>query len=244
MKNESANLGNLIFDRDILKTVPLFPALTDRQLDTLFISSQHRSYLRQSYILRAEDKPDALYVLLAGRAQVVIEDGDGRDMIISTLGPGAVFGEMSLIDGRPHCASVQALDYCEVLCIARSAFLCCMRENAQAAMLLLGSLVDKLRDADAKIVDLAFTDVAARVARAIDDTARNLNGEWIVEPGAEQIARMVAASREMVSRVLKNFQQNGLIRRHRRKIILVDRVALAQRAAARRQALPPAFRVP
>ena len=105
----------------VLKTVPLFSLFSDNQLAALLPALQHRSYARNACILRAGDLTDALYIILSGRARVLIDDGKGREVILNVLGPNEFFGEMSLIDERPRSASVEALDACEILYISKSA---------------------------------------------------------------------------------------------------------------------------
>jgi CRP/FNR family transcriptional regulator, cyclic AMP receptor protein len=227
-------MRTLALNRGVLRNLPLFSVLTEPQLDTLMMSMQFRSYPRHALIVRADESSDALYIVVSGRARVVVDDGEGREMIVCDVGPNEFFGELSLIDGRPRSATVQALEPCQALCVCRKAVVRCLEENVHAAMLMLNTVIKRLRQADAKIADLAFTDVSARVAREMLERAQDVKGEWVVEPGTEQIARMVAASREMVSRVLKRLQQGGVIRRHKRKIILVNRTALTERAGARR----------
>ena len=179
------------------------------------------------------EKTDALYIILAGRAKVVIDDGEGREVTLNTIGPSEFFGEMSLIDDKPRSASVEALDVCEVLYISKSAFMSCLRDNFDAAMLILKSVVSRLRDADRKIASLALMDVHGRVARLLMDLAREANGLWVVDTGSEEMARMVGASREMVSRVLKDMRDTHLIRRDKRKIIVLDRASMDQRGTVR-----------
>jgi CRP/FNR family cyclic AMP-dependent transcriptional regulator len=93
--------------------------------------------------------------------------------------------------------------------------------------------VGRLREADRKIAGLALMDVHGRVARLLMDLARDVNGMWIVDTGSEEMARMVGASREMVSRVLKEMRDGGLIRRDKRKIIILDRASMDQRGTVR-----------
>ena len=95
-------------------------------------------------------------------------------------------------------------------------------------MLMLRSVVARLREADRKIESLALMDVYGRVARLLMEHAREIDGRWIVEPGSEQISRMVGASREMVSRVLKDLREKGLIVRDKRKIVVLDRASMAR----------------
>ena len=214
----------------VLKTVPLFSLFSDKELAALLPALQHRSYARNACILRAGDLTDALYIILSGRARVLIDDGEGREVILNLLGPNEFFGEMSLIDEQPRSASVEALDACEILYISKSAFMGCLKGNFDAAMLMLRSVVARLREADRKIASLALMDVYGRVARLLMENAREIDGRWIVEPGSEQISRMVGASREMVSRVLKDLREKGLIVRDKRKIVVLDRESMARRA--------------
>jgi CRP/FNR family cyclic AMP-dependent transcriptional regulator len=226
-------MTNLAVNPTILKTVPLFSLFSDHQLAALFPAIQHRSYPRHSFMLRAGEKSDALYIILSGRAKIVIDDGEGREVTLTTIGPSEFFGEMSLIDEKPRSASVEALEPCEVLYISKPAFMSCLKDNFDAAMLILKSVVSRLREADRKIASLALMDVHGRVARLIMDLAKEANGTWIVDTGSEEMARMVGASREMVSRVLKDMRDSGLIRRDKRKIIVLDRASMDQRGAVR-----------
>jgi CRP/FNR family transcriptional regulator, cyclic AMP receptor protein len=225
-------MTNLAVTPTILKTVPIFSHFSDHELAAVFPAVQHRSYPRHSFMLRAGERSDALYIILSGRAKVVIDDGEGREVTLSTIGASEFFGEMSLIDEKPRSASVEALEACEVLYISKSAFMACLKGNFDAAMLMLKSVVSRLRDADRKIASLALMDVHGRVARLLMDVARQVNGEWVVDTGSEEMARMVGASREMVSRVLKDMRESGLIRRDKRKIIVLDRESMEQRPAA------------
>ena len=226
-------MTNLAVNPTILKTVPLFSLFSDHQLAALFPAIQHRSYPRHSFMLRAGEKSDALYIILSGRAKIVIDDGEGREVTLTTIGPSEFFGEMSLIDEKPRSASVEAIDPCEVLYISKVAFMSCLKDNFDAAMLILKSVVSRLREADRKIASLALMDVHGRVARLIMDLAKESNGNWVVDTGSEEMARMVGASREMVSRVLKDMRDSGLIRRDKRKIIVLDRASMDQRGAVR-----------
>ena len=219
----------------VLKTVPLFSSLSDEQLRMLAPGIQLRSYPRNTFILRAGEPTDALYVILSGRVKVLIPDEEGREVILSTMGPRDFFGEMGLLDDQPRSASVETLEPCETLRLAKNGFMACLRGNPDLAMEIIRSLVRRLREADRKIESLALIDVYGRVARLIMDMAEEIDGAWIVQraPPKQEIAHMIGASREMVSRVVKDLQQKGLIRAEKRKIIVLDRQTMARRASAR-----------
>jgi CRP/FNR family cyclic AMP-dependent transcriptional regulator len=220
---------NLAINLRILRTVPIFALFSDHQLATLVPAIQHRSYPRRSFILHRAQQTDALYVILGGRAKVVIDNGD-RELTVTTIGPSEFFGEMSLIDEKPRSASVQAVEACEVLCVSRQAFMVCLKDNFDVAMLMLRSVVGRLRNADDKIASLALMDVHGRVARLIIEEAKLVDGSWVVDIGSEEIGRIVGASREMVSRVVRAMVANGLIRRDGRKLVVLDSASMNQRS--------------
>lgn len=218
---------------NILKTVPLFSSLSDEQLRLLQPCLQQRSYPRNSFILRAGEETDALYIILSGRAKVLIPDEQGREVILATLGPNEFFGEMGLLDDQPRSASVETLEACQMLRFSKSGFIACLKDNFDLAMIIINNLVKRLRAADRKIESLALIDVYGRVARLLLDQSEEVDGTWIVRsaPPKQEIARMIGASREMVSRVVKDLQMRGYIRAEKRKIYLLDKISMSKRAS-------------
>ena len=219
----------------ILKSVPLFSSFTDSQLGQLLSCVQHRSYPRNAFILRAGEETDALYIILSGRVKVLIPDEEGHEVILSVIGPHEFFGEMGLLDELPRSASVETLESCDMLRLSKAGFTGILKDNFELAMLIMRNLVRRLREADRKIESLALIDVYGRVARLLIDLAENMDGKWIVEraPPKQEIARMIGASREMVSRVVKDLQKKGLIRAEKRRIHVLDRQSMQRRASTR-----------
>lgn len=219
----------------ILKTVPLFSSFSDQQIATLAPWVQHRSYPRGAAILRAGEETDGLYIILSGRVKVLIPDEEGHEVILTMMGAQEFVGEMGLLDGLPSSATVETQEPCEILRLPRTAFLTCLEGNGEVARLVLRNLVKRLRDADRKIESLALIDVYGRVARLIIDMAEEVDGAWVVHraPAKQEIARMIGASREMVSRVVKDLQEKNLIRTDKRKIIVLDRQSMAHRGSSR-----------
>lgn len=213
----------------MLKSLPLFRLLSDDQFASLLPSIQRRSYLARSLVLRAGESAEGLYVILSGRVTVVIDDGEAREFVVSILGPNEFFGEMGLMEGAPSSVTVETLEPCEMVYIPRRRFVECLQTNAGAAMLMLQTALGRLHDAHRKIEGLALMTVYGRVARVLIETGRDSNGEWLVDLGTEQIAAMVGASREMVSRVLKDMAESGAVRRDKRKLIVIDRAFVADR---------------
>lgn len=220
-------------NQNVLKTVPLFSALSEAQWGMLEPCLQRRSYPRHAFIVRAGEQTDALYVILAGRVKVLIPDEQGREVILATMGPHEFFGEMGLLDDQPRSASVETLEACQVLRLPKPAFVACLQDNFELAMVVIRNLVARLRAADRKIESLALIDVYGRVARLLLEHAEEVDGAWVVRsaPSKQDMARIIGASREMVSRVVKDLRLRGYIRAEKRKIFLLDTAAMAARAA-------------
>jgi len=214
----------------VLKAVPLFASFPDDQLRTLTTMVTRRSAARSTTIMAGGDATDSLYIVLSGRLKVMMSDSDGKEVILSILGPGEFFGEMGLIDDEPRSASVVTIEPCELLAIAKRDFKKCLLENNEMAMAVMRGLVRRLREADRKIGSLALLDVYGRVARLLLDMAENVNGEKVVTKRLpkQDIAKMIGASREMVSRVMKDLQTGGYIEMRGFNIVLRDTIMLPE----------------
>src|SRR5216117_2388215 len=125
----------------------------------------------------------------------------------------AAGGVTGLIDDHPRSASVVAIEACELLTLSKRDFKSCLAENFEMAMTVMRGLVKRLREADQKIGSLALMDVYGRVARLLLEMAETVNGQKVVtrKLAKQDIAKMIGASREMVSRVMKDLQSGGYI---------------------------------
>ena len=157
----------------VLKTVPLFMSLSEDYLRTLATVVTRKSAPRSTTIMGAGDATDSLYLVLSGRLKVMMSDSDGKEVILSILGPGEFFGEMGLIDDEPRSASVVSIEACELLSIAKRDFKKCMADNFEMSQAVMRGLVKRLREADRKIGSLALLDVYGRVARLLLDMSRS-----------------------------------------------------------------------
>ncbi len=198
---------------DLVRRVPMFSVLTDAQAAMLSQSIVKRRYKRGECLLEQGGRSNALFILLSGRARVVSVDARGREVILALLHPGDHLGEMSLIDGEPHSASVYAEVQTDVLMLGRVAFLQSLPENSSMSFSIMRGLVKRLRRADSTIESLALMDVYGRVARALLELSEDESGQRLIRgrPSRQDLAKMVGASREMVSRVMKDFEQQGLV---------------------------------
>ena len=214
----------------VLKAVPLFASFPEDQLGMIATMVTRRSAARANTIMAAGDATDSLYIVLSGRLKVMMSDSDGKEVILSILGPGEFFGEMGLIDDEPRSASVVTLEPCELLSIAKRDFRKCLAENFEMSMAVMRGLVRRRREADRKIGSLALLDVYGRVSRLLLDMAETVNGEKIVTKRLpkQDIAKMIGASREMVSRVMKDLQKGRFIEVRGTSIVLRDSILLRE----------------
>ena len=214
----------------VLKAVPLFSSFPEDQLRMLTTVVTRKSAPRSTTIMAGGDPTDSLYIVLSGRLKVMMSDAEGKEVILSILGAGEIFGEMGLIDDEPRSATVVAIEPCELLSLAKRDFKKSLAENFEMSMAVMRGLVKRLREADRKIGSLALLDVYGRVARLLLDMSENVNGEKVVTKRLpkQDIAKMIGASREMVSRVMKDLQTGGYIEMRGSTIVLRDSIMLPE----------------
>lgn len=205
---------SMLSNLELLCRVPLFSALTPTQAASIADAIVKKRFKRAETVVEQGKKSDALYIILAGRARVMSTDSRGREVILATLQPGDYIGEMSLIDDEPHSATVRTEVQTDMLMLGREAFGRCLPEGSSMSYNIMRGLVTRLRHADRKIESLALMDVYGRVARsllefAVDDGAGNLKVRDKIS--RQDLAKMVGASREMVSRVMKDLEERGFV---------------------------------
>ena len=203
-----AILSNL----ELIRRVPLFSTLTQAQAESVSEAVVKRRYKRGEEIVEQGKKSNFLAIVLTGRARVITQDSRGREVILATMNPGDYVGEMSLIDNQPHSATVRAEVQTDVLILGRAEFARCLPENTSMAYAVMKGLVQRLRQADRKIESLALMDVYGRVARALLEFAQpDKDGQLVIRErvSRQDVAKMIGASREMVSRVMKDLEERG-----------------------------------
>ena len=210
----------------LLHNVRLLSELGENELALLARVATRKSYVRGSLILAEGDPTDFLYILISGRIKVFMSDVEDKEIILAILGPNEFFGEMGLIDNSPRSASVVALEPCELICISGSDFRRCLADNFDMAMTVVRGLVKRLRDADNLIGSLALVDVSGRVVRLLLQLAEAVDGKKVVRKklSNQDISRRIGASREMVSRVMKHLQLQGLVEVLGDSMIIRDKI--------------------
>ncbi len=194
------------------------PPQADATLERFLEHCHRRRYPSKSTIICAGDKPDILYYIVKGSVTVLIEDDEGREIVLAYLNEGDFFGEMGLFEtgGGGRSAWVRARTECELAEISYSRFRQLAQEDAEILFALSTQMATRLRDTSRKVSDLAFLDVTGRIAGTLLDLTKQPDA--MTHPDGMQIkitrqelGRIVGCSREMAGRVLKSLEEQGLV---------------------------------
>ncbi len=217
-----------------LRQVPLLDNLTDRELRALSADLVSHCFQRNEIIVRQGDADHTLYLILSGRVRIYMLGEDGHEISFTIMGPGDVFGEMSLIDDLPRSAYAVALEETRVLILSQMACLKHLEQCPQLALNFMRALSDKLRRTSYQAGSLAFLDVYRRVARKLLELAEEhsrpdpegIRIEAMLTQ--EELASMVGATRESTNKALGAFRRQGLIALRKGHIIVKNRRALRE----------------
>lgn len=211
-----------------LRKVPLFASLSDDKLEMIAALTAKKNYTKENVIFFEEDEGDSFFIINEGHVKVAKFSDEGKEFILSMLGPGDFFGDMSLLDSEPRSATVIALENTQVTIIRRSDFHAALREYPSIAIELLSEISKRLREANRKIGNLALLDVYGRLARTLIDFARsegmtrNDGRISFKRPTHQAIANMIGTSRETVTRTLGDLHRRGYLELSGKEIILND----------------------
>ena len=200
-----------------LHQISLFQRLSAEQIQALAKLVVQRTVAIEDSIIVAQEDGDTLFIIRTGQVKVSILHDDGREIILALLGPGELFGELALLDGQPRSANVVALEDTQLLLVRRPDFLQLLNEIPEIAIALLESLASRLRRTDSQVEGLALLDVTTRVSKVLiglaeDEGIETPEGILIEErPPQQQLANMAGTTRESVSRVLKQLEDQGYI---------------------------------
>ncbi|AWB66521.1 cAMP-activated global transcriptional regulator CRP [Saccharobesus litoralis] len=202
-----------------------FSLATDEELNKFVSFCTRRVFPAKHIIIREGDQPETLHLLLRGSVSVTTESDQGRELVLAYLNPGEFYGELGLFDGGSRSACVTARTECEVAEIGYAKFKQICMENPQILFRVSSQLALKLRDTSRKVVDLAFLDVTGRVARALLELAQKPDAMthpegMQIKITRQELGRIVGCSREMVGRVLKELETQGLVEAHGKTMVI------------------------
>ncbi len=220
--------------RELLRRASLFAGLDDAALASLAGHLRRRAFRRDTMIFHKDQAGDALYIVESGRVRLFVPAEGGEELTVDIAGPGEVFGELALLDGRPRSASAEAVEDAVAYTIDRETFKQALATTPGLAAALIELLSARLRHVTAYAESLAFMDVHSRVARALLELADRygVSGDGIeidLDLTQAELATMVGATRERVNRALAVFRSQGLVELRGRKIVLRDPARLKER---------------
>jgi CRP/FNR family cyclic AMP-dependent transcriptional regulator len=207
-----------------LQAVSLFAGLSQEAIGALADAAIARTFPKNAILVTEGDRSDSLYVILSGRVKVFVSDEQGKDLVLNIQGPGEYFGELALDEG-PRSASVVTLEPSKLAVIPNDVMRRFLASHPDAALQLLRGLIGRIRRLTESMKDLALLDVYGRVAKLLLELATEVDGRLVVDVRLTQqdIADRVSASREMVSRILKDLTVGGYIAHEGGKIVIQRR---------------------
>lgn len=220
---------------DTLARSTLLSQLPPESLGRLATVARARAYRRGEVIFHQGDPGDTLHLLSAGRVKVVLDAESGDEAVIAILGPGDCFGELSLIDGEPRSATVEAIEPVETVSLARRDLMDFLRANPAAMERLLSALTASIRRTNQEVADLVFLDLEGRLVKKLlelaDEHGREVDGLIEIElpMTQEDLAAMIGATRASVNKLLGSYEERGAIRRQGRRIAICDPERLRRR---------------
>ena len=219
-----------------LNQAALFAALDLESAAALRASMMEVQARRGEFFFDQGEPGDRMYIITKGKVRLVHRADDGRETLLGVLGPGDMFGELSVFDAGIRTAAAIALTETLVLSLTREQLHAWLVSRPEVAMKLLQALAQRLRRTEESMADLIFCDVPARVAKALLDLADKFgvvqSGEMIVthDMTQEELAQLVGASRETVNKALAEFVNRAWIRVEQRSVSILDMERLQRRA--------------
>ncbi len=223
-------------DDDVVRQAPLFAALDDEAAEALKGMMSRRDLGRGVVLFTEGDPGDRLYIIVDGKIKLGRASGDGRENLLAILGPGEMFGELSLFDPGPRNATATAVADTTLLGVGTDDLASWLEGRPDVAQQLLRALARRLRRTNEALADLVFSDVPGRVAKALLDLSERFGSP--TDEGLrvahdltqEELAQLVGASRETVNKALADFAARGWLRLDQRAVLLLDIDRLRRRA--------------
>jgi CRP/FNR family transcriptional regulator, cyclic AMP receptor protein len=204
-----------------LQKIALFDGMSRADLEALASITVVRNYPGHAIIISEGDRADSLYLIFAGTVKFFVSGDDGRKVVLGTQGAGEYFGEISLNDGV-RSASAMTTEPCRIGSLQRAGFLQFLAGHPETALALINHLIRRTLTLTERVRDLALLDVYGRLAKLLLSSAREQDGQLIVGGLTQQeMGERIGASREMVSRILRDLKAGGYVRVEGRRLVVL-----------------------
>jgi CRP-like cAMP-binding protein len=223
-------------EEEVVRRAPLFTALDETAAVSLRASMDTVKIAKGSILFKEGDDGEHLYVIVDGKLKLGTSSGDGRENLLSILGPGEMFGELSLFDPGPRTSTATAVTDAKLLSLGHEKVIPWLKQHPEVSLQLLTRLSQRLRRTNEAVGDLVFSDVPGRVAKALIDLGDRF-GKTTPEGllvnhdlTQEELAQLVGASRETVNKALADFAGRGWLKLDGRSVLIADVERLSKRS--------------
>lgn len=208
---------------DVVRSVPIFEGLNDEELELLISQGKVQNYPKNSVFINEGDQSNSLFIILEGKAKVFLSDEEGKEVILGIEGAGGFLGEIALLDSEPRSASVMTTEKTRVLIVSRDLFQSFILSNPEIALGIIRGLTKRMRGLISNVRNLALKNVYRRLVGTLQSMAEDEDGMRVVHTRLthQDLADIIGASREMVSRILKDLHNGGYLETRDRKIYIL-----------------------
>jgi len=215
-------------DEIVVRKAPIFSGLDEAAASTLRSSMSLVKLRKGQSLFKEGDDGDHLFIVSNGKVKLGTKSPDGRENLLMILGPGDMFGDLSLFDSGPRTSTATAVTDTKLLSLGQDKVIPWVKEHPEVSLHLLARLASRLRRTNEVVGDLVFSDVPGRVAKALIDLGVKFGDKR--EEGLfvnhdltqEELAQLVGASRETVNKALADFAQRGWLRLEARSVMILD----------------------
>ena len=206
----------------MLKEINIFSCLDQEILADLQRAAVRRRFQENTVLFNKGDASDSMYVITEGKVKAVLYNEDGKEILLSIFGPGDYFGEIGMMDGQPRTASAVSKTPCQLLILKKEDLDRIIFYNAEISAKLLKQMLIKLREATVRIENLTFLNLYGRVINLLLQLADQKDGEkfFTEKLTHQEIANRVGASREMVSKIMKELTCGGYLEVSQHRIMI------------------------
>ena len=215
-------------DEAVVRKAPIFSGLDEAAASSLRSSMTYVKLRKGQSLFKEGDDGDHLFIVSNGKVKLGTKSPDGRENLLMILGPGDMFGDLSLFDSGPRTASAVAVTDTKLLSLGQDKVIPWVKEHPEVSLHLLARLASRLRRTNEVVGDLVFSDVPGRVAKALIDLGvkfgeKREEGLFVNHDlTQEELAQLVGASRETVNKALADFAQRGWLRLEARSVMILD----------------------
>lgn len=215
-------------DEAVVRKAPIFLGMDEAAATTLRSSMTLVKLRKGQSLFKEGDDGDHLFIVSSGKVKLGTKSPDGRENLLMILGPGDMFGDLSLFDSGPRTATATAVTETKLLSLGQDKVIPWVKEHPEVSLHLLARLASRLRRTNEVVGDLVFADVPGRVAKALIDLGvkfgeKREEGLFVNHDlTQEELAQLVGASRETVNKALADFAQRGWLRLEARSVMILD----------------------